>query len=75
MNAIAKHWKNDREGAIALLVLVGIILLYLTAMIIWIVYEWNKPLKEYRVYDFGGHALALQLSRKIYRKLFHKDKG
>lgn len=75
MNAIAKHWKQDREGAVALLILLAVVILYLAAMALWIMYEWNKPVTEYKIYDLGGHAVALQLSRRIYRKLFRKDKG
>jgi hypothetical protein len=75
MNAIAKHWKNDREGMVAMLVLVVIVLLYLAAMALWILYEWNKPMKEYKIYDFGGHAVALQLTKRLHKKLFHRDKG
>jgi hypothetical protein len=75
MNAIAKHWKQDREGAVALLILLAVVLLYLAAMALWIMYEWNKPVTNYKIYDLGGHAVAMKLTQKIYKKLFRKDKG
>jgi hypothetical protein len=75
MKSLVKYWHQDKEGMISLLILLAIVIMYLAAMALWILYEWNKPVTEYKIYDLGGHALALQLSRKIYRKLFHKDKG
>jgi hypothetical protein len=75
MKTLVKYWHQDKEGMISLLILLAIVILYLTSMVVWILYEWNKPLTEYRVYDLAGHAVALKLTQKIYKKVFPKDKG
>jgi hypothetical protein len=75
MKSLVKYWHQDKEGMISLLILLSIVIIYLAAMALWILYEWNKPVTEYKIYDLSGHAVALKLSQKIYKKLFRKDKG
>lgn len=75
MKAFIKQWHQDKEGMIALLILIAVVLLYLTAMAIWIRYEWHKPITDYKVWDVGGHAVAAKLSFRIWNKLFKRDRG
>jgi hypothetical protein len=67
--------KRDREGAIALLVLLIVILGYLVGMCLWLLHEWNIPVKEYRVIDAGGNIVAARVSVLLYKWLFKRDKG
>jgi hypothetical protein len=75
MNAIAKIWKQDKEGTLAVIILVAIVVLYLVGMCLWLLYEWNVPVKEVRVVDVTGDLLAAKVSHAIYKKLFKRDKG
>lgn len=75
MKTITRYWNQDRDGSISLLILFAIVLLYVSAMVIWLLYEWNKPVTQYRIYDIGGHALAARLTVKVWNKLFKRDRG
>lgn len=67
--------KRDREGLIALVILIVVVLSYLVGMYLWLVHEWNIPVKEYRVIDAGGNIVAARVSIMLHKWLFKRAKG
>lgn len=75
MKALSKHWHQDKDGAVALLILIAFVLLYLTAMFLWIRYQITRPVIDWRVHDIVGNALGYKLGRKLYKKIFERNRG
>jgi hypothetical protein len=67
--------KRDKEGTIALLVLVVVILAYLVGMYLWIMHERNIPVREYKIIDVGGNVVAAKVTVALHKWLNKRNKG